>query len=90
MTLVLVLKKKDEPIPPPQPDLPPVNPYTVLEYDEANMQYTLGRNKALDFTYPFNETFNNKIIETISLMGSVNFANSQTLGLQFITFASKA
>jgi hypothetical protein len=70
LTLILVftLKKKD-PQPPMPDDGPHFNPYRVLNYDDKSNTYTLSRWSNLKFQYPFNETFNNKLLNTFKLQG---------------------
>lgn len=46
------------------------NPYKVLDYDAASNTYTLGRIQSLQFQYPYNETDNNKLLNTFKLQGT--------------------
>ena len=77
LTLILVfaLKKKD-PNPPSPDNGPHFNPYEVLNYDQSSNTYTLSRLSNLKFSYPFNETYNNKLLNTFKLQGSTPSGDS--------------
>jgi hypothetical protein len=41
----------------------------VLSYDDKSNTYKLSRWTTLKFQYPFNETYNNKLLNTFNLQG---------------------
>lgn len=65
--VIVLLKKGDEP----DPDEPIVyyDPYEVEAADESGTVFTLKRNTKLLFDYPFQESLNNKFIDTVELTG---------------------
>ena len=88
LTLILVfaLKGGDKP----GPNIDHFNPYKVLEYDSKTNTYTLGRETNLKFQYPFNETYNNKLLNTFKLQGSNNFTDKSTYKFKFFAGGSKS
>jgi hypothetical protein len=64
LILIFTLKGGNKP---PGPNIDHFNPYKVLEYDSKTNTYTLGRETNLKFSYPFNETYNNKLLNTFKL-----------------------
>lgn len=81
-TGVYFLLKKDEPVDPVDPVDPTVyyDPYEVEETDPAKGLYTIKRNTKLTFDYPYQESTNNKFIDTLQLAGS---AIGNAFNLQF-------
>ena len=81
VTLVLVLKSKDHNDPNPPPDIFYFDPYVVTESNDQTMTYTLERDTKLNFQYPYSEQDNNKLLNKITLQGSVQ--NGNVLQLNF-------
>lgn len=83
IVLVIVLGKGGN-NPPPAPDGPVFNPYEILAYNDSALYYKLQRNPSLAFDYPYNETLNNVLYDTIVVQGTnVQTDNPNTLRLQF-------
>lgn len=92
IVLIIVLKKDDNhpPTPPgPDPGDDTYDPYEVITFDDANMNYTMRRDANIAFEYPYKETFNNKLINTIEMKGNQYFGNS-ALKLAFSPSQAKA
>lgn len=60
--------KKDDPVDPVDPTVY-YDPYEVEATDPATGTYTIKRNTKLNFDYPYQESTNNKFVDSLQLQG---------------------